>query len=49
MFTAIITGVICLAVGFGIGYVVCWRNPPLSILKKAENKLATQNQDQPKS
>jgi uncharacterized protein YneF (UPF0154 family) len=40
MLTAIITGVICLAVGFIFGYIVCWRNPPKSLLQKAANKVS---------
>lgn len=39
MIAAIVTGLICLAVGFIVGYLVCWRNPPKSLLQKAENKV----------
>jgi len=40
MVAAIITGFICLVVGFIIGYVVCWRNPPQSLLQKAAKKVS---------
>lgn len=40
MVAAIITGLICLAAGFIAGYIVCWRNPPKSLLQKAANKVS---------
>jgi hypothetical protein len=36
----VITAIVCLAIGFGLGYIVCWRNPPLSLIKKAEKKVS---------
>lgn len=39
MVAAIVTGLICLFIGFIAGYIVCWRNPPKSLLQKAEKKV----------
>ena len=35
----IYVGAACLAIGFFIGYVVCWRNPPNSLLQKLGKKI----------
>jgi hypothetical protein len=35
-----ITALISLAVGFIVGYIVAWRNPPKSLLQSAEKKVS---------
>lgn len=39
MLTYLITGIALLVVGIIIGYLVCYRNPPSSLLKKVQDKL----------
>lgn len=36
----VITALAALVVGFGIGYIVAWRNPPKSLIQKLQNKVS---------
>lgn len=35
----IIVTLIALVIGFLAGYIICWRNPPRSLLQKLQNKV----------